>query len=177
MDKKDIYEAKEELALVHGKSIILEDIKDIKKINYLIEYINKLDTDLRKDMVAAGKKVTNALLAAAEAYMKEEEKPTVTYHGSREAEVLFNFNLCKIPIKKVMEVEKLLNEMGISFDTGGDSTSRNWEWDWSLNGPVNVFFKKFVEDNPNNRYMSKSMKKRIKIQKGEGATNDAESSN
>lgn len=107
--------------------------------------------------------------------MTKDEKATVTYHGSREAEVLINFNLIKIPRKKVMELEKLLREMGITFDTGGDSTSRNWEWDWSLSGPVNVFFKGFVEDNSENRYMSKSMKKRIKIQKGEGATNDAES--
>lgn len=107
--------------------------------------------------------------------MTKEEKPKITYHGSREGEVLINFDLIKIPRKKVMELEKLLNEMGITFDTGGDSTSRNWEWDWSLSGPVNVYFKRFVEDNPDNRYMSKSMKKRIKIQKGEGATNDAES--
>lgn len=107
--------------------------------------------------------------------MTKDKKPTITYQGSREAEVLINFNLCKISREKVMELEKLLNEMGISFDTGGDSTSRNWEWDWSLDGPVNVFFKRFVEDNPDNRYMSKSMKKRIKIQKGKGATNDAKS--
>lgn len=73
MDKKDIYEAKEELALVYGKAIILKDIENFDKINHLIEYRKKENINLGKDMIAAGKKVTNALLAAAEAYMKEEE--------------------------------------------------------------------------------------------------------
>jgi len=99
----------------------------------------------------------------------KEEKATITYRGLREAEVLINFDLSKIPLKKIFELEKLLSEIGITFDTESDFKSRNWEWDWSLSGPINVFFNGFVEDNPNNRYVSKSTKKRIKIQKdGEG---------
>ena len=98
--------------------------------------------------------------------------------GLEEAEVLINFDLSKVPPGKVFELENLLDEMLINFDTGTDFKSRDWEWDWSLHGPVKVFFKKFVKDNPTNRYnrtMSKSMKKRIKIQKDNEAAKDAES--
>jgi len=70
-------------------------------------------------------------------------KRGITYCGLREAEVLINFDNSKIPMGKIMELEKLLHEMGIHFDTGTDFKSRDWEWDWSLRGPVNVFFKQF----------------------------------
>jgi hypothetical protein len=44
---------------------------------------------------------------------------------------------------KLFQVEKLLREMGIEFDCGGSyandgSLVRDWEWDWSLRGPVKV---------------------------------------
>ena len=202
MNKEKIYEAREELALEYGKAIILKDIEKFDKINHLIGYRKKAIINLGKDIVAAGKKVTNALIAAAEAYVKEgesankendrmteKENPvtedvldpdifneprSVSFRGLREAEVLINFDLSKIAPGKVFELEKLLREMGINFDAGTDFKSRDWEWDWSLSGPVNVFFKGFVEDNPNNRYLSKSMKKRIKIQKGDEGLKDAE---
>ena len=109
-----------------------------------------------------------------------DAKPGISYCGLREAEVLINFDLSKIPIGKLFELEKLLSEMGISFDTGSDFKSRDWEWDWSLSGPVNVFFKKFVEDNPTNRY-NRHLRKPI-IEEDENSKDgeeptDAESTN
>lgn len=73
MDKKDIYEAKEKLSFVHGQSIILKEIDNIEKINHLKEYRKELDFKIRKELVIAGQKLVDANLAAAEAYMKEEE--------------------------------------------------------------------------------------------------------
>lgn len=40
------------------------------------------------------------------------------------------------------EVKKHLNDIGISFDTGLGPEGRDWEWDWSLQGPISVTFKR-----------------------------------
>jgi len=39
------------------------------------------------------------------------------------------------------EAQALLNRMGISFDTGSGCHGRDWEWDFSLRGPISVTFK------------------------------------
>lgn len=39
------------------------------------------------------------------------------------------------------DVEIALRDMGISFDTGIGNHGRDWEWDWSLRGPISVRFK------------------------------------
>lgn len=39
------------------------------------------------------------------------------------------------------EVEKLMHEVGISFDKGLGFDGREWEWDWSLSGPISVSFR------------------------------------
>ncbi len=39
------------------------------------------------------------------------------------------------------EIEKQLRHMGIKFDTGQGFNGRDWEWDWSLSGPINVRFR------------------------------------
>lgn len=39
------------------------------------------------------------------------------------------------------EIEKKLRELGITFDTGAGFGGRDWEWDWSLKGPVRVKFR------------------------------------
>lgn len=36
---------------------------------------------------------------------------------------------------------KHLNEVGITFDHGLGLDGREWEWDWSLQGPVRVRFR------------------------------------
>lgn len=39
------------------------------------------------------------------------------------------------------EVEKQFREVGISFDSGLGFGGRDWEWDWSLQGPISVTFR------------------------------------
>ncbi len=39
------------------------------------------------------------------------------------------------------EVERQLGEMEIFFDTGLGPDGRDWEWDWSLHGPISVRFR------------------------------------
>ncbi len=54
--------------------------------------------------------------------------------------------------------QEALQEFGLYFDTstGFDNekqqTVRDWEWDWSLKGPVSVDFRNFTDDDPENRY-------------------------
>ena len=35
-----------------------------------------------------------------------------------------------------------LNEIGITFDSGMGFDGRDWEWDYSLEGPISVRFKR-----------------------------------
>lgn len=41
-------------------------------------------------------------------------------------------------LEKVLQIERLLGELGITFDRGIGFGGRDWEWDWSLSGPVTV---------------------------------------
>ncbi len=38
------------------------------------------------------------------------------------------------------DAEKVFRTMGITFDTGMGEYGRDWEWDWSLKGPISVRF-------------------------------------
>lgn len=38
------------------------------------------------------------------------------------------------------EVERKFHDIGINFDKGLGHEGRDWEWDWSLEGPVHVTF-------------------------------------
>ena len=40
----------------------------------------------------------------------------------------------------LFEIEKQLRHMGITFDTGQGCDGRDWEWDWSLSGPISLRF-------------------------------------
>lgn len=40
-----------------------------------------------------------------------------------------------------VEIEKIFSEMGIGFDKGLGCEGRDWEWDWSLQGPISVRFR------------------------------------
>lgn len=44
----------------------------------------------------------------------------------------------------VLAAQRQLRAAGIGFDTGYDLTSnvRDWEWDWSLSGPVEVTYRR-----------------------------------
>ena len=40
------------------------------------------------------------------------------------------------------KIENMLSEIGIGFDKGIGCGGRDWEWDWSLSGPVSVRFRR-----------------------------------
>lgn len=40
-----------------------------------------------------------------------------------------------------VEIEKIFSEMGIGFDKGLGLDGRDWEWDWSLQGPISIRFR------------------------------------
>ena len=43
--------------------------------------------------------------------------------------------------KEVFNAGQLFSGMGIRFDTGSGCHGRDWEWDWSLRGPISVTFR------------------------------------
>lgn len=60
---------------------------------------------------------------------------------SRElCDVRIRWDMSKVDMGKLFELERLMRELGVSFDTGAGSGWRDWEWDWSLKGPVKVEF-------------------------------------
>jgi hypothetical protein len=44
------------------------------------------------------------------------------------------------------EARLILNEIGVEFDTGLGIEGRDWEWDWSLRGPISVSFKRRAQN-------------------------------
>ena len=61
----------------------------------------------------------------------------------REVEVSIHIETNKMTPEQyehLKQAEKHLLEAGISFDTGGGFGGRDWEWDWSLEGPVTVYY-------------------------------------
>lgn len=38
------------------------------------------------------------------------------------------------------QIENQLRLLGIEFDTGQGCAGRDWEWDWSLKGPIHISF-------------------------------------
>jgi len=46
--------------------------------------------------------------------------------------------LGKEGMDKLFQIEKLFLEIGVSFDTGAGFGGRDWEWDWSLSGPIKL---------------------------------------
>lgn len=42
---------------------------------------------------------------------------------------------------RLAEVERAMHDMGVGFDTGVGLDGRDWEWDFSLSGPISVRFR------------------------------------
>lgn len=65
----------------------------------------------------------------------------------RPAEVGITFKVPQEKAHYLFEAERALSNLGIGFDTGagigGELLERDWEWDWSLSGPVEVKFRKW----------------------------------
>lgn len=53
-------------------------------------------------------------------------------------EISFNLNDPRVDMNKIVQIEKLFGEMGITFDTGIGNGERDWCFDWSLKGPIRV---------------------------------------
>jgi hypothetical protein len=67
----------------------------------------------------------------------------------KEAEVLIEFDLSKLDqnqCDKFFKIEKLFNDIGITFVTGTAFGMRYWELNQSLRGPVKVYLKKNKEN-------------------------------
>ena len=60
------------------------------------------------------------------------QKPNVYVH------VAFDCTGNKEMLPTLFKIQELFNSIGIGFDTGYGGGVRDWEWDWSLRGPVKV---------------------------------------
>lgn len=72
-------------------------------------------------------------------YWRERLIPHVIWCG-QEADVVVSFPIEKIDREKLSQVENLLGEMGIFFDTSQGCGERRWECDWALHGPMHISF-------------------------------------
>lgn len=70
--------------------------------------------------------------------MKNEKPFSIKRH--QPCGVGIHFDLRKIDIKKIEQIESIFHEMGINFDSGSGCGERDWCWDFSLRGPVRVTF-------------------------------------
>jgi hypothetical protein len=76
---------------------------------------------------------------------------------ANECEVTIQFDMSKLGeegMKHLFDAERSLRKAGITFDTGGGFGGRDWEWDWSLEGPVTVRFLKFKGEGDNEQKSS-----------------------
>jgi hypothetical protein len=64
----------------------------------------------------------------------------------KECEVLIQIDMKKIPFEKIKIIEDAFHKANIHFDTGAGMGFRDWEFDWSLKGPIKIYFKRFIED-------------------------------
>ena len=81
-------------------------------------------------------------------------EPLKARKEERQAEVTLKFDFTKMTNEQKLaffKAEESLLKAGIIFDTGaeldGEMRERDWEFDYSLQGPVKVIFKKFKESN------------------------------
>lgn len=88
-----------------------------------------------------------------EAYKAEREKRG-DWHMSdrpenfgRPCEVGITLRVPQEKTEMLWQAEEALRALGLTFDTGagmgGDAMERDWEWDWSLSGPVEVKFRRW----------------------------------
>lgn len=86
-------------------------------IPYLVFYGQDIDVGIRwKENRLPGQMVYPDMESAVEAARKELQKG------------------------HIFEIEKMMDEIGVGFDTGLGPSGRDWKWDWSLRGPVSVRF-------------------------------------
>lgn len=86
--------------------------------------------------------VLKRLKANASKYVVDKRRKEPVYVG-------IHFDLSKVNINDLHKIEKLLYKNGIYFDTGSGDNVHDWEWDWSLKGPVSVEFRQFENNDLN----------------------------
>lgn len=70
---------------------------------------------------------------------------------NKECEVRIQIECPTDKLECVYNAREELSKIGVGFDSGGHTTMRNgrkvslldWELDWSLKGPIKVYFKRF----------------------------------
>ena len=67
--------------------------------------------------------------------------PSIVFRGD-EVEVGIHFKQAEIDLDDLSKIEELLLKNNIHFDKGAGFGERDWEWDYSLQGPVSVRFKR-----------------------------------
>lgn len=86
--------------------------------------------------------VLQRLKTFASAYVVDKRRREPVYVG-------IHFDLSKVNINDLHKIEKLLYKNGINFDMGSGDNVRDWEWDWSLKGPITVTFRQFENNDLN----------------------------
>ena len=71
--------------------------------------------------------------------------------NNKECEATIKFTIPKEKIDLLYDAISALKKIGVTFDTGGSTDDEgnlcyDWEFDWSLKGPVKVIFKRFKGD-------------------------------
>ena len=69
----------------------------------------------------------------------------------KECEVLLKFKVSEDKMRYIYNAREELAKAGIDFDSGGCVSNvdgrkignLDWEFDWSLKGPIKVYFKRF----------------------------------
>src|SRR5690349_18830397 len=93
--------------------------------------INPIETG-----VISGWQLTRFRLASWLASLRSR-LPSLVWYGQK---IHVRVTLSHIPFEQCQEIENRLDELGIRFDTGQGAEGRDWEWDWSLSGPISVRF-------------------------------------
>jgi len=79
----------------------------------------------------------NEIMEGFQSLTKQQKSKEMT-EKKQKPKIGISFDLSKVNIDDLFEIERLLLKNGISFDTGAGMGHRDWEWDWSLKGPVKV---------------------------------------
>lgn len=70
---------------------------------------------------------------------KEARLPQIEASSPEE---LFAAVLPHLDYGRLAEIERMLAEIGITFDKGASADGRDWEMDFSLRGPISVRFRR-----------------------------------
>lgn len=73
----------------------------------------------------------------------EQVDVVVTWHENKLQDGLsIDQALKQLQTGHIAKIEQMIGEIGIGFDKGLGFEGRDWEWDWSLNGPISVKFRR-----------------------------------